>query len=103
MAELFKIQRLVEIEGKEVLQDVNLQIPYEHIENKPLVFDVYANFPKIGTPSILYIATDKGKCYVWGGTEYIVVGSNYQDSTGSDIGNKLNITRIEGGNAKGEG
>jgi xanthine dehydrogenase molybdopterin-binding subunit B len=31
------------------------------------------------------------------------VGSNYEDSTGSDIGNKLNITRIEGGNAQGAG
>lgn len=64
MAELFKIQRLVEIEGKEVLQDVHLQIPYEHIENKPIVFDVYAKFPETGTSGILYIATDKGKCYV---------------------------------------
>jgi hypothetical protein len=64
MAELFKIQRLVEIEGKEVLQDVNLQIPYEHIVNKPIIFKPRASFPEVGTADVLYIAYDLGKCYV---------------------------------------
>ena len=103
MAELFKIQRLVEENGQEVLKDVRIQIPFEDIQDKPIVFKPRAGFPEVGTANVLYIAYDLGKCYVWDNNDYKVVGSNYQDSTGSDIGNKLNITRIEGGNAQGAG
>lgn len=103
MAELFKIQQLVEENGQEVLKDVRIQIPFEDIQNKPIVFGTKASFPETGITNVLYIAYDLGKCYVWDGTDYKIVGSNYEDSSGSDIGNKLNITRIEGGNAQGAG
>ena len=64
MAELFKIQRLVEENGQEVLKDVRIQIPFEDIQNKPIVFGIKASFPETGVANVLYIAYDLGKCYV---------------------------------------
>lgn len=64
MAELFKIQRLVEENGQEVLKDVRIQIPFEDIQDKPIIFKPRAGFPEVGTANVLYIAYDLGKCYV---------------------------------------
>ena len=98
MAELFRLQRLVEVDGKEVLKDVNIEIPYENIKNKPIVFGERNSFPDTGTSDIIYIAYDEEKCYIWNGTKYVIIGS---DDSGEEIMAKANIKRIEGGNAKG--
>lgn len=92
---LFRLEVKRPSTGTTNTEIVHLQVDYNDIEGKPIVFDHYSNFPAVGSADTIYIALEDvtpnnycNKIYLWSSTSnsYICIGADTPKITVIDGG-----------------